>query len=64
IKLGGLAIGKFIQSIIDFFLVAITVFFVIKAAARAKLTVPPPPPPPLSSTDFLLTEIRDLLQKQ
>jgi large conductance mechanosensitive channel len=61
IKLGGLAIGKFIQSVVDFFLVAIPVFFVVKAAARAKLASPPAPP---TNTDVLLTEIRDLLKKQ
>ncbi|MEP7324168.1 MAG: large conductance mechanosensitive channel protein MscL [Saprospiraceae bacterium] len=64
IKLGGLAVGKFIQSVVDFFLVAIPVFFIVKAAAKTKLSAPPPPPPPPTSTDVLLTEIRDLLKKQ
>jgi large conductance mechanosensitive channel len=63
IKLGNIGIGKFIQSIVDFILVAIPVFMIVKAAAKAKLASPPPAAPP-STTDTLLAEIRDLLKKQ
>jgi large conductance mechanosensitive channel len=53
-------IGKFLQSILDFFLVAFPVFLIVRAANKAKLAAPPAPPTP---TESLLTEIRDLLKK-
>lgn len=55
-------IGKFLQSIIDFILVAVPVFLVVKAVSKAKLATPPAPPAPTPS-ETLLTEIRDLLKK-
>lgn len=58
-----LGIGKFIQSVIDFILVAIPVFFVVKVMNKLKRTSPPPPPAPPSTTEVLLAEIRDLLKK-
>lgn len=62
--------GAFIQSIIDFLIVALVLFFVIKTINRAKgLTTEEEvnekaeePTPP--SEAELLTEIRDLLKKQ
>ncbi len=53
-------IGKFLQTVIDFILVAFPVFLLVKAAAKAKLSAPPAPP---TTTESLLTEIRDLLKK-
>jgi large conductance mechanosensitive channel len=60
--------GNFIQLCFDFLIVAIAVFFVIKAinAARKKEdTVPaaPPAPPAPTKEETLLSEIRDLLKK-
>lgn len=56
-------IGKFIQTIIDFILVAFPVFLIVKAMNRMKRKAPDLPPPGPSSTDILLMEIRDLLKK-
>ena len=64
--------GTFVATIIDFILVALVVFMVVKAmnTAKAKLekkaeeeTVPPAPPAP-SAEEVLLTEIRDLLKNK
>ena len=53
--------GSFINSVINFFIIALVVFLLIKAINKIthhqKATK-------ISSTDQLLTEIRDLLQKQ
>ncbi len=59
--------GKFLQTIIDFTIIAFAIFMAVKAinslkkqeeAAPAAPAVPPPP----SAEERLLTEIRDLLQ--
>ena len=64
--------GTFVATIIDFLLVAMVVFMVVKAmnTAKAKLekkaeeeAVPPAPPAP-SAEEVLLTEIRDLLKNK
>lgn len=61
------AYGHFIQTIFDFLIIAFFIFVVIQAMARMKrkeeaaAVVAGPPEP--SSTDKLLTEIRDLLKK-
>ena len=55
--------GNFIQAIINFLIVALALFFVIKGAnsvMRKKVESPAPPPIP-SVEEKLLTEIRDLL---
>jgi len=57
--------GSFIQSIVDFTLIALAVFMLIKginALKKSRDVVPiaPPKPPP---QEVLLTEIRDLLKK-
>jgi large conductance mechanosensitive channel len=57
-----LGIGKFIQSIVDFLIVAFAIFLVVKAVNRMRREEPPPPPPAPSTTDRLLGEIRDLLR--
>lgn len=67
-----LAYGKFIQTIIDFIIIAFAIFMGIKginrlkreeeaaAAAPAEPTAPPAP----SNEEVLLSEIRDLLKQQ
>ena len=64
--------GTFVATIIDFLLVAMVVFMVVKAmnTAKAKMekkqeeeAVPPAPPAP-SAEEVLLTEIRDLLKNK
>ena len=57
-----LGIGKFIQAIVDFLVIAFVIFMVIKAANRMKREEPAPAPPGLSPTERLLTEIRDQLR--
>jgi large conductance mechanosensitive channel len=58
--------GTFLQTIIDFTLVAFAIFILVKAINRLKRTVVPAPPPPaaLSREVELLTEIRDALAKK
>jgi len=60
--------GMFIQNIIDFLIVAFSIFLVIKAMNNLKKkeqAAPPAPaaPPPPSEEAVLLKEIRDLLKK-
>ena len=56
-------IGKFLQTVLDFILVAFPIFLIIKAVNKLKKTAPPAPAAP-SPTDTLLTEIRDLLKSK
>lgn len=60
--------GKFIQTMVDFTIVAFAIFMVVKAMNTLKrkeeaVAATPPPPPPPSKEAQLLTEIRDLLKK-
>jgi large conductance mechanosensitive channel len=57
--------GNFIQAVINFLIIALVLFLIIKAAnrlMRAKAEAPVPPAP--TAEEKLLTEIRDLLQAQ
>jgi large conductance mechanosensitive channel len=59
--------GAFIQVILDFLIIGISIFFVIKAMnnmKRKKAEAPAPEAPPEpTKEEKLLTEIRDLLKK-
>ncbi len=60
--------GKFIQTGVDFIIIAFAIFMVVKAMNSVKrkeeaAPVAPPPPPAPSKEELLLTEIRDLLKK-
>jgi large conductance mechanosensitive channel len=57
--------GNFIQVIIDFLIVAFSVFIIIKLmnSAKKKKEVAPPAVTPPTEDQKLLTEIRDLLKK-
>jgi large conductance mechanosensitive channel len=61
-----LGYGTFINTIIDFLIVAIAIFAVIKLmnAARKKEEAAPAPPPPPSAEEKILTEIRDILSSR
>jgi large conductance mechanosensitive channel len=61
-----LAYGKFIQSLIDFIIVAFAIFMGIKAINQLKReeAVAPTLPPVPTKEEVLLGEIRDLLQAQ
>jgi large conductance mechanosensitive channel len=58
-----LGLGKFIQSVVDFLIIAFAIFLVVKAVNRMKREEPPPAPPAPSATEQLLGEIRDLLRR-
>ena len=61
-----LAYGKFIQTIIDFIIVALAIFVGVKAINRLKReeAVAPSLPPVPTKEEVLLGEIRDLLTVQ
>ena len=61
-----LAYGKFIQSVIDFIIVAFAIFMGVKAINRLKReeAVAPSAPPVPTKEEELLGEIRDLLKVQ
>lgn len=61
-----LGYGKFIQSVVDFLIVASAVFVGIKAMnsmKREEVAAPPAPPEP-TKEEVLLAEIRDILKQK
>jgi large conductance mechanosensitive channel len=58
--------GSFIQAIVDFLIIAFSLFIVIRAmnAAKKKEVKAPPAPPAPSKESVLLEEIRDLLKSK
>jgi large conductance mechanosensitive channel len=59
--------GAWINTMIDFLIVAMVIFIVIKALNSLKkkeAAAPPPPPPGPTKEELLLTEIRDILAKK
>ncbi len=58
--------GNFLQTTLDFLIVAFAVFMLIKAInqMKKKEEAAPSAPPKPSNEEVLLTEIRDLLKKQ
>ncbi|MGE5454850.1 MAG: large conductance mechanosensitive channel protein MscL [Methylocystaceae bacterium] len=68
LQFGGAIIkyGAFMQSIIDFLIIAASVFFVIRTINKFKKREPivPSAPPAPTKQEILLTEIRDLLRQQ
>ena len=61
--------GSFISAVINFLILALVVFCIVKAVnrvmdtAKKKEEEAPPPPPEPSTEEKLLTEIRDLLKE-
>ena len=57
--------GVFIQTIVDFIIIAFAIFMVVRAMnnARKKEEEAPAAPPKPSNEEVLLTEIRDALKK-
>jgi large conductance mechanosensitive channel len=57
--------GAFIQTVLDFLIIAFAIFMVIKAmnAAKKKEEEAPAAPPEPSKEEVLLTEIRDALRR-
>ena len=59
--------GQFLQSTVDFVIVAFAIFIMVKAMTAMKkkeAAAPTLPPPPPSNQEVLLTEIRDILKKK
>jgi large conductance mechanosensitive channel len=60
--------GMFIQNVIDFLIIAFSIFLVVRAMIKMKRKkeeepAPAPAPPEPTKEEKLLTEIRDLLKK-
>jgi large conductance mechanosensitive channel len=55
--------GSFVNTVLDFVIVAFAIFLLVRAINRLKKAEPPPAPPGPSAEEKLLTEIRDLLKK-
>jgi large conductance mechanosensitive channel len=63
-----IAYGKFIQTVIDFTIVTVVIFLIIKLMSSLKKNseetpAPEKPEPAPTNEEILLTEIRDLLKK-
>ncbi len=59
--------GQFIQTIVDFTIIAAAVFFAVKLInelQKQQAAAPPPAPPAPSRGEQLLTEIRDLMKER
>lgn len=59
--------GNFIQAVLNFLVMALVVFCLVKglnSLHRKKEESPPPAPPEPSKEELLLTEIRDLLKER
>lgn len=58
--------GKFLQTLIDFIIIAFSIFVAVKMlnSLKKKKEEAPKPPPPLSVQEALLVEIRDLLKER
>ena len=58
--------GNFIQAVLNFLIMALVVFCIVKALNRfhKKKEEAPPPPPAPSAQEQLLAEIRDLLKNR
>ena len=61
-----LGYGVFLQNILDFILIALSIFMIVKLINRfhKKKEEAPKPAPAPSKEEVLLTEIRDLLKEQ
>jgi large conductance mechanosensitive channel len=53
--------GVFINTVINFLLVAFAIFILVRQVNRLRATAPPPPAPP-TRQEVLLTEIRDAVR--
>ena len=68
-----LTLGNFISAVINFFILAVVVFIIVKGVnalseigkkKEEEATAEPPAPPAPSAEEVLLTEIRDLLKNK
>ena len=56
--------GKFLQTCVDFVIIALAIFLAVKVINRLKRAEPPPAPPTPPREEQLLVEIRDLLKQR
>jgi large conductance mechanosensitive channel len=58
--------GQFVQTTVDFLIIAFAIFMMVKAmnAMKKKEAVAPSSPPVPSKEELLLTEIRDILKRK
>ncbi len=58
--------GRFIQTLVDFVIIAFAIFMVVKImnSIKKKEEAAPPQPPAPSREELLLTEIRDVLKQK
>ncbi|HEX5667996.1 MAG TPA: large conductance mechanosensitive channel protein MscL [Chitinophagaceae bacterium] len=64
VKLGPIKIGLFMQSVLDFVIIAFVLFLIVKAANKLKAKTPEAAAPAPTTTEVLLAEIRDELKKK
>ena len=66
LKWGAITYGKFLAAVINFVVIALVIFFMVKGISKMQKEkeVAPPPPAAPSTTDQLLAEIRDELRKR
>lgn len=58
-----LAYGNFLSIVINFLILAMVIFWMVKTMNRLKKSEPPAPPPPTPEDTTLLREIRDALKR-
>lgn len=56
--------GVFINSVLDFLILAFIIFMMVRAMNKLKKAEPPPPPAGPTPDQVLLTEIRDALKNR
>jgi large conductance mechanosensitive channel len=58
--------GRFVQTVVDFMIVAFAIFLVVKGmnALKKKEEAAPAAPPPPTKEESLLAEIRDILKRK
>jgi large conductance mechanosensitive channel len=61
-KAATLNYGNFLNATINFLLIALVIFIMVRLLTRFLPAPPPPPPPGPTPTETLLTEIRDTLK--
>jgi len=54
--------GVFLQTVLDFIIIAFVIFVLVKQVNRFRTQSPPPPPPGPTNEEKLLMEIRDALK--
>jgi large conductance mechanosensitive channel len=57
-----LMMGNFVAAVINFILIALVLFLIVRQFNKIRKQTPPAPPPGPTAEEQLLTEIRDLLR--